>query len=182
MLCNVNYESPADLQIHFNSDHLKFRDGNDLRCPRKNCNKAFPNRLSLKNHLGTHFSGGNAAVTNNEDPALILSPSEVVADASKRVAANGTVDHNHSPDAPEATHTVAGDSAAKQETQDGQATDLPCHLCTLRFGDATQLQTHWILEHLPHNQLSNLRTHICVRCDAGFTTADALRLHAETHQ
>jgi hypothetical protein len=40
---------------------------------------------------------------------------------------------------------------------------------------STNFQAHWVKEHMA--QLT--RPHVCVECDAGFTTDEALRAHRE---
>lgn len=62
-LCEITYESPADLQVHFHCDHISMRDGKDFKCPRKNCDKIYPNRDSLRQHIIAHFFGGGATPT-----------------------------------------------------------------------------------------------------------------------
>jgi hypothetical protein len=52
---------------------------------------------------------------------------------------------------------------------------LPCAVCGCQFDNAISLQHHWL------THISDPRTHICRRCDAGFTSADALRSHMATH-
>lgn len=54
-ICEISFETSAELQIHFQIEHVIMREGQGLRCPQKHCNKIFPNRFSLKKHIGVHF-------------------------------------------------------------------------------------------------------------------------------
>jgi hypothetical protein len=108
MLCDHEFDCPANLQVHYNAEHISFHDGNDFKCPRRNCDKIFPNRLSLRSHIKTHFFGA----TPIENSVILMSPSEVDSNnIRKNILSNGNSQvPNHSPGAPEATHTVS-DSA-----------------------------------------------------------------------
>ncbi|PIO72994.1 zinc finger, C2H2 type [Teladorsagia circumcincta] len=54
-ICGVNADSPIDLQVHLYSDHISIRDGKDLKCPKRNCDKVYPNKDSLRLHIVAHY-------------------------------------------------------------------------------------------------------------------------------
>lgn len=54
-MCEISFETAVELQIHFQVEHVIMREGQGFRCPQKHCNKIFPNRFSLKKHIGVHF-------------------------------------------------------------------------------------------------------------------------------
>uniref|UniRef100_A0A915CU12 Fumarylacetoacetase n=1 Tax=Ditylenchus dipsaci TaxID=166011 RepID=A0A915CU12_9BILA len=75
-LCEITFDSPADLQVHFHADHVVMRDGKDFKCPRKNCDKIYPNKESLRAHIIAHFFGGGATPTiESRDEPIAASPS-----------------------------------------------------------------------------------------------------------
>lgn len=53
--CDVDFESAVQLEIHLHADHVLMRDGKDLRCPRANCDRVYPGRDSLRQHIAAHF-------------------------------------------------------------------------------------------------------------------------------
>ena len=57
------YDTPADLSVHYHADHIAFRHGRDMKCPQKNCDKIYPNRESLRAHIVAHYFGGGATPT-----------------------------------------------------------------------------------------------------------------------
>ncbi|KAL3104172.1 hypothetical protein niasHS_002199 [Heterodera schachtii] len=59
-LCDQNFDSPSELAVHFHADHVVMRHGRDFRCSRRNCEKVFPSRESLRAHIHAHFFGGGA--------------------------------------------------------------------------------------------------------------------------
>lgn len=61
-ICEITFESPSELQVHFQVDHVVMRDGQNFRCPQKFCNKIFPNRFSLKKHIEMHFFGNQTGI------------------------------------------------------------------------------------------------------------------------
>ncbi|KAK6111711.1 Zinc finger C2H2 type family protein [Brugia pahangi] len=56
-LCEVNYESSFDLQVHLHADHVMLRDGKDFCCPKKQCDKVYPSRENLRQHIAAHYHG-----------------------------------------------------------------------------------------------------------------------------
>ncbi|KAI6222994.1 Transcription factor HIVEP3 [Aphelenchoides fujianensis] len=208
-LCDVNFESPPELQVHMFADHTTMRDGKDFRCPRRNCDKIYPNRVSLRAHLHAHFFGGGATPTVDGRDELggfgtSPSPDPPPSHRNARAANSNGLVPNHSPGAPEATQTVAAAPSAvesKPPTEQNGAhvvsaqssgridalvqnevetpNRIACNMCGATFVDAGALQTHWIHDHL--SQL-NARPHVCPNCDAAFTTAEALQAHAEHHR
>ncbi|VBB26669.1 unnamed protein product, partial [Acanthocheilonema viteae] len=60
-LCEVNYESSFDLQVHLHADHVMLRDGKDFCCPKKQCDKVYPSRENLRQHIAAHYHGGVTA-------------------------------------------------------------------------------------------------------------------------
>ncbi|KAI6173238.1 Transcription factor HIVEP3 [Aphelenchoides besseyi] len=192
-LCDIEYQSSGEFEIHMFADHVTMRDGKDFRCPKRNCDKVYPNRVSLRAHLHAHFYGGGATPTvdvRDEITTFGFSPSPDSVSMhrnSKSSTANGIVPH-HSPGIPEPTHTVtAADSNSREEHNaavEEQQNRLPpgniaCNMCNSSFVDAVTLQAHWLQDHLA--QL-NARSHVCTECDAGFTNAEALRIHTENHR
>ncbi|KAI6232100.1 Transcription factor HIVEP3 [Aphelenchoides besseyi] len=192
-LCDIEYPSTGEFEIHMFADHVTMRDGKDFRCPKRNCDKVYPNRVSLRAHLHAHFYGGGATPTvdvRDEITTFGFSPSPDSVSMhrnSKSSTANGIVPH-HSPGIPEPTHTVtAADSNSREEhnaaVEDQQnrlpAGHIACNMCNSSFADAVALQAHWLQDHLA--QL-NSRSHVCTECDAGFTNAEALRIHTENHR
>ncbi|VDM45272.1 unnamed protein product, partial [Toxocara canis] len=117
-LCDVNYETSFDLQVHLHADHVVLRDGKDFRCPKKHCDKVYPNRENLRLHIAAHYHGGNATPTSegrdevegalmvlsdvNGDTAVALHRKLTGSNSSQR--ANSAP--NHSPDVPEESHTL----------------------------------------------------------------------------
>ncbi|KAH7728185.1 Zinc fingerC2H2 type family protein [Aphelenchoides avenae] len=212
--CDITYDSATELQIHFHTEHIVMRDGKDYRCPRKHCEKVYPNRESLRAHFAAHFLGGGATpmFDGREEPGVAVSPSERESSPALRKttqqiqAAMAPSAPNHSPGAPEETHTVtegssksfdlnqSGDSSQsnaspKQEFSPSPQNDqksqqwtpppitLRCDFCGDTFNDPSQLQKHWI-----SHMSAQLRPYVCPECDAGFTTADALASHSATHR
>ncbi|KIH42982.1 zinc finger, C2H2 type [Ancylostoma duodenale] len=54
-ICGVNADSPIELQVHLYSDHISIRDGKDLKCPKRHCDKVYPNKESLRLHIIAHY-------------------------------------------------------------------------------------------------------------------------------
>nr|CDJ81092.1 Zinc finger domain containing protein [Haemonchus contortus] len=46
-------ESTPD--VHLYTDHISVRDGKDLKCPKLNCDKVYPNKESLQHHIVAHY-------------------------------------------------------------------------------------------------------------------------------
>ncbi|KAI1724486.1 transcription factor HIVEP3 [Ditylenchus destructor] len=122
-LCEITFETPADLQVHFHADHVVMRDGKDFKCPRKNCDKIYPNRDSLRQHIIAHFFGGGATPTMDsarEEP-IAESPSGTSLHDLEASPSHHRKSHqqvmpaapsapNQSPGAPEETHTTVSRS------------------------------------------------------------------------
>lgn len=65
-LCDMNFDTPTELSVHFHSYHIVMRHGQNFKCPRKNCEKICLSRESLRVHVSTHFFGlGNSGNLNN---------------------------------------------------------------------------------------------------------------------
>ncbi|CAD5233782.1 unnamed protein product [Bursaphelenchus xylophilus] len=164
-ICEVNFDSGVYLQVHYLADHCARRDGKDYRCLQKNCEKVFNSKHTLKNHVFTHFS---TATPPNQ-------VQEKTPERPHKRSVNGT---------PESLIGIADWRQSKkiktEETSKTTPTEvtIPCHMCGQTFKDTLVLQKHWVENHLA--QLDS-RPHVCQRCDAGFTTIDALRLHAASH-
>lgn len=62
---NFQFESPAELAVHFHADHVVMRHGRDFRCSRRNCEKVFPSRESLRAHIHAHFFGSDSKENND---------------------------------------------------------------------------------------------------------------------
>ncbi|MCP9257753.1 Transcription factor HIVEP3 [Dirofilaria immitis] len=115
-LCDVNYESSFDLQVHLHADHIMLRDGKDFCCPKKQCDKVYPSRENLRQHIAAHYHGGATPLPDSRDE--IESAMMVLSDASDtsvvlhRKSTNSTPGQhansvpNHSPNAPEESHTA----------------------------------------------------------------------------
>jgi uncharacterized C2H2 Zn-finger protein len=58
--CDAYFETPNELEVHLHADHIVMRDGNDFKCPRKHCDKVYPNRENLRHHIAAHYHGGGA--------------------------------------------------------------------------------------------------------------------------
>ncbi|EJD75353.1 zinc finger protein [Loa loa] len=126
-LCEVNYESSFDLQVHLHADHVMLRDGKDFCCPKKQCDKVYPSRENLRQHIAAHYHGGaNAPLPDSRDE--IESAIVVLSDASDtsvvlhRKLTNSTPGQhmnsvpNHSPNAPEESHTACSKTSTCSST------------------------------------------------------------------
>uniref|UniRef100_A0AC34GZF0 C2H2-type domain-containing protein n=1 Tax=Panagrolaimus sp. ES5 TaxID=591445 RepID=A0AC34GZF0_9BILA len=58
-ICDSTFDSPNELQIHFQSEHISIRDGSYFGCPNNNCEKVYPSKESLKKHLLMHYRPGS---------------------------------------------------------------------------------------------------------------------------
>jgi len=63
--CDANFETLIDLEVHLHADHIVMRDGNDFKCPKKHCDRVYPDRENLRQHIAAHYHGGGAALTGN---------------------------------------------------------------------------------------------------------------------
>ncbi|VDK89218.1 unnamed protein product, partial [Litomosoides sigmodontis] len=117
-LCEVNYESSFDLQVHLHADHVMLRDGKDFCCPKKQCDKVYPSRENLRQHIAAHYHGCATASSLPDNRDEIESGATVLSDASdapvvlhRKLTNSASGQHansvpNHSPNAPEGSHTV----------------------------------------------------------------------------
>ncbi|KFD51107.1 hypothetical protein M513_08007 [Trichuris suis] len=55
--CDLTYPTWIELMVHRLSDHIIMKDGRDFRCPLANCDRVYPNRDCLRQHLLLHFLG-----------------------------------------------------------------------------------------------------------------------------
>uniref|UniRef100_A0A5S6Q3N8 C2H2-type domain-containing protein n=1 Tax=Trichuris muris TaxID=70415 RepID=A0A5S6Q3N8_TRIMR len=55
--CDLTYPTWIELMVHRLSDHIVMKDGRDFRCPLANCDRVYPNRDCLRQHLVLHFLG-----------------------------------------------------------------------------------------------------------------------------
>ncbi|CAD5230407.1 unnamed protein product [Bursaphelenchus okinawaensis] len=167
-ICEVNYDSGAHLQVHYLADHCAKKDGTDFKCLHANCDQYFSTKQTLKNHLYSHFSamGSMNARSDSRDRTP---------ERPHKRSMNGT---------PDSLIGIADWRQSKKiKLEEPPKTSMAepsisCHLCQQHFSDTVLLQKHWVEQHL--SQL-DARPHVCQRCDAGFTTIDALRSHAATH-
>uniref|UniRef100_A0A1I7XIS6 Phosphatidylinositol 4-kinase beta n=1 Tax=Heterorhabditis bacteriophora TaxID=37862 RepID=A0A1I7XIS6_HETBA len=60
-ICGATMDSPIDLHVHLYSDHVSMRDGKDFKCPKKHCDKVYPNKESLRIHIAAHYQQRNNA-------------------------------------------------------------------------------------------------------------------------
>lgn len=56
-ICEVNFDTGVQLQVHYLGDHCTMKDGKDFKCPTRNCDKIFSSKPLLRKHLVSHFSG-----------------------------------------------------------------------------------------------------------------------------
>ncbi|CAG9529553.1 unnamed protein product, partial [Cercopithifilaria johnstoni] len=116
-LCEVNYESSFDLQVHLHADHIMLRDGKDFCCPKKQCDKVYPSRENLRQHIAAHYHGGATAPLPDsrdeiESAIMVLSDANDASVVLHRKLTNSTPGQhansvpNHSPNAPEESHTA----------------------------------------------------------------------------
>ncbi|KHJ95665.1 zinc finger, C2H2 type [Oesophagostomum dentatum] len=179
-ICGVNADSPIDLQVHLYSDHISIRDGKDLKCPKRHCDKVYPNKESLRQHIIAHYQQRvDATPEAREDDsvssvtsALASRLAEDVADARGSPMSDASDGSWPSPASVEASR--AGTASETKKPQEEEQMNLPCTLCNKTFSDAVSLQQHWF------GHVSS-RIHVCQVCDAGFTTSDALAQHSLTH-
>ena len=113
-LCDQTYATIADYQLHQYADHATLRDGKDYRCPRRRCDKLYPNRMSLRAHLRTHFFGGIGGGSTNSAAsfAAAATPLDERVDASTTALA----DSSPSPSKSDARSTSAFDQAASSSS------------------------------------------------------------------
>ncbi|KAJ1353966.1 ZnF_C2H2 [Parelaphostrongylus tenuis] len=179
-ICGVSADTPLELQVHLYSDHISIRDGKDLKCPKRHCDKVYPNKDSLRHHIIAHYQQRvDATVEAREDDSV----SSVTSVLANRLAED-VADQRGSPmsDASEVSWpspasvevSRAGTASDLKRTQEDEQLCLPCTLCNKSFSDAVSLQQHWF------GHVSS-RIHVCQVCDAGFTTSDALSQHSLTH-
>uniref|UniRef100_A0A158Q711 C2H2-type domain-containing protein n=1 Tax=Elaeophora elaphi TaxID=1147741 RepID=A0A158Q711_9BILA len=116
-LCEVIYESSFDLQVHLHADHVMLRDGKDFCCPKKQCDKVYPSRENLRQHIAAHYHGGATAPLPDsrdeiESAIMVLSDASDTSVVLHRKLTNSTPGQhansvpNHSPNAPEESHTA----------------------------------------------------------------------------
>ncbi|VDM95973.1 unnamed protein product [Thelazia callipaeda] len=118
-LCEINYESSFELQVHLHADHVVLRDGKDFCCPKKHCDKVYPTRDSLRQHIAAHYllSGAVTPLPDSRDEIegaiTVLSDASTDANAALHRKLTGLAlgQHansapNHSPNAPEESHTT----------------------------------------------------------------------------
>ncbi|ETN79276.1 zinc finger, C2H2 type [Necator americanus] len=179
-ICGVNADSPIELQVHLYSDHISIRDGKDLKCPKRHCDKVYPNKESLRLHIIAHYQQRvDATPEAREDDsvssvtsALASRLAEDVTDARGSPMSDASDGSWPSPASVEVSR--AGTASEMKKAQEEEQMSLPCTLCNKTFNDAVTLQQHWF------GHVSS-RTHVCQVCDAGFTTSDALAQHSLTH-
>jgi uncharacterized Zn-finger protein len=194
-ICDTSYDSPNDLQIHFQSEHISIRDGSYFSCPNNNCDKVYPSKESLKTHLQMHYRPGAVMIpsqppTNDQDDFApptnqsSMSPSDLLSNGgaaspagiNRKSSKTAHTAPKHSPGAPEETHTISGIGIKIEPSINGMKNErliLQCNQCNLEFSDANKLQTHYVTHFI--------RPHVCSTCDAGFTTIEALRAHSMAH-
>jgi hypothetical protein len=209
--CDITYETSTELQIHFHTEHIIMRDGKDYRCPRKHCEKVYPNRESLRAHFAAHYLGGAATPAlegARDEPGLAVSPSDLHGDTSPALrkvqqqtqAATAPSAPNHSPGIPEETQTVSsGDTTLSSskgaagecalvsrsgsvESSKSETWSQPQIPLRCDFCSATFADPSQLQKHWITHISGQARPHICKDCDAGFTTSEALQAHANTHR
>ncbi|VDO95704.1 unnamed protein product [Soboliphyme baturini] len=55
--CALSFLDAIDLEVHWHADHVVMKDGKDYKCPKDNCDKVYPNKESLRQHIALHFLG-----------------------------------------------------------------------------------------------------------------------------
>ncbi|KJH42092.1 zinc finger, C2H2 type [Dictyocaulus viviparus] len=179
-ICGVNADSPIELQVHLYSDHISIRDGKDLKCPKRHCDKVYPNKDSLRLHIVAHYQqrvDGTPEAREDDSVSSVTSVmanrlTEDIIDQRGSPLSDASEVSWPSPASVEVSRAVVVPDSKK--TQDDEPLCLPCTLCNKSFSDAVSLQQHWF------GHVSS-RIHVCQVCDAGFTTSDALSQHSLTH-
>ncbi|CAJ0933822.1 unnamed protein product, partial [Mesorhabditis belari] len=175
-LCDITFETHVELQVHMHADHISMRDGKDFRCPKKHCDKVYPSRDSLRQHIQTHYQRGLVLlapvipIENPEAPGR-ASPLTDTESSCPPSPADGMRDERSNSIS---ATTLPIPQIPQPAPPPAQLNSLPCVVCGDRFVDSMTLQEHW-LSHVAK------RPHICSVCDAGFTTLDALNSHKVSH-
>ncbi|KAE9551933.1 hypothetical protein FO519_004862 [Halicephalobus sp. NKZ332] len=194
-LCDDEFETPSELQVHFQSEHICMRDGSYFQCPNSTCEKVYPSKEALRIHLLAHYRSGafiESPVADREDEFApptnqsAVSPEEVLSNGGAASPAglgrkNSRTAHTapkHSPGAPEESHTLIGIKVEPSINVNNVKNDierlvLKCNQCNSVFINADELQIHYAVHFN--------RPHVCSICDAGFTTSEALKAHTITH-
>lgn len=124
-LCEDEFETPSELQVHFQSEHICMRDGSYFQCPNATCEKVYPSKEALRSHLLAHYRSGafiESPAADREDEFApptnqsAVSPEEVLSNGGAASPAglsrkNSKTAHTapkHSPGAPEESHTLIG--------------------------------------------------------------------------
>uniref|UniRef100_A0AC35FVR0 C2H2-type domain-containing protein n=1 Tax=Panagrolaimus sp. PS1159 TaxID=55785 RepID=A0AC35FVR0_9BILA len=198
-ICDSTFDSPNELQIHFQSEHISIRDGSYFGCPNSSCEKVYPSKESLKKHLLMHYRPGSfiappPSFNNNNDQdefapptnSSAISPSDLLNNGgaisppggmNRKSSKTAHTAPKRSPGAPEETHTISGIGIKPEQNSiigiKNERLILKCNQCNLEFNDANDLQTHYVTHFS--------RPHVCPICDAGFTTFEALQSHSMAH-
>uniref|UniRef100_A0A158PBX4 C2H2-type domain-containing protein n=1 Tax=Angiostrongylus cantonensis TaxID=6313 RepID=A0A158PBX4_ANGCA len=99
-ICGVNADSPLELQVHLYSDHISIRDGKDLKCPKRHCDKVYPNKDSLRHHIIAHYQQRVDATPGDSDNLAEAREDDSVSSATSVLAsrlADDVVDQRGSP-------------------------------------------------------------------------------------
>uniref|UniRef100_A0AAF5Q5P0 C2H2-type domain-containing protein n=1 Tax=Wuchereria bancrofti TaxID=6293 RepID=A0AAF5Q5P0_WUCBA len=126
-LCEVNYESSFDLQVHLHADHVMLRDGKDFCCPKKQCDKVYPSRENLRQHIAAHYHGGViASLPDSRDEidsaVMVLSDASDTSIVLHRKLTNPTHGQhmhsvpNHNPNVPEESHAACSKTSTCSST------------------------------------------------------------------
>ncbi|RCN28143.1 putative flagellar protein FliS [Ancylostoma caninum] len=148
-ICGVNADSPIELQVHLYSDHISIRDGKDLKCPKRHCDKVYPNKESLRLHIIAHYQQRVDATPEAREDDSVSSVTSVlasrlaedVADARGSPMSDASDGSWPSPASVEVSR--AGTASENKKSQDEEQMSLPCTLCNKTFNDAVSLQQHW---------------------------------------
>ncbi|EYB96292.1 hypothetical protein Y032_0151g2798 [Ancylostoma ceylanicum] len=171
-ICGVNADSPIELQVHLYSDHISIRDGKDLKCPKRHCDKVYPNKESLRLHIIAHYQQRvDATPEAREDDsvssvtsALASRLAEDVADARGSPMSDASDGSWPSPASVEVSR--AGTASETKKSQDEEQMSLPCTLCNKTFNDAVSLQQHWfghVSSRIHVCQVSHVKPQLSIR-------------------
>ncbi|VDK89508.1 unnamed protein product, partial [Onchocerca ochengi] len=205
-LCEVNYESSFDLQVHLHADHVMLRDGKDFCCPKKQCDKVYPSRENLRQHIAAHYHGGATTPLPDsrdeiENAIMVLSDASNTSVVLHRKSTSSTLGQhansvpNHSPNAPEESHTACSKISTSSSSINGmvkQSQPIKLNEAEKANGyntvDATILDRKWSTSMQPTvtsassiNAATVSTALPCAICGQSFPDAFALQRHWLSH-
>lgn len=69
---NCCLETIDAIKVHLHADHVMLRDGKDFCCPKKQCDKVYPSRENLRQHIAAHYHGAVVASLPGFDSSFPL--------------------------------------------------------------------------------------------------------------